>query len=61
MDKVRKALVQKLLKYRLPENTPLCNRCVWLSGEGNRRLCIFGYCVLRYGWNFKKALKGFKK
>lgn len=64
MDKVRKALVQKLLQYRLPtdkiERCERCGQCVWVSGTGNRRLCPFNQCVLIYGWGFKRDLKSVK-
>lgn len=60
MDKIKKALVHKLLQYRPPQGTELCERCVWPLGAGDRRLCPFPHCVRRYGWNFKEDLKGLK-
>ena len=69
MDKIRKALVHKLLQYRPPHREPCatndrrgykeCRRCVWISGEGNRRLCPFPRCVLR-AWDLKGDLIGLK-
>lgn len=61
MDKIKKALVHKLLQYQPPSNKiERCEGCVWASGTGTRRLCPFQHCVQRHGWDFKEHLKDVK-
>nr|DAP06491.1 MAG TPA: hypothetical protein [Bacteriophage sp.]DAV61400.1 MAG TPA: hypothetical protein [Caudoviricetes sp.] len=46
---LRRDAAHRLAGYG-PEYPPeLCRRCVWASGQGDRKLCPFPRCVVRSG------------